>query len=49
MALDEFASIRRLEVGAPPAALVTLRRVLIVGGPLADLYLRHRLRGHRSG
>jgi len=47
--LDEFARIRRLEVHATVAALVALGRVLIVGGCLADLYLRHGLRHSRSG
>ncbi len=43
VAFDEFARIRRLEVSAALAALVALRRVLIVGGRLADLHLRGRL------
>ena len=49
VALDEFARIRRLEVEAAVAALVALGRVLIVGGCLADLCLRHGLRHGRSG
>jgi hypothetical protein len=49
VALDEFARIRRLEVSAALAALVALRRVLIVGGRLADLHLRHRRRDHHNG
>jgi hypothetical protein len=47
-ALDEFARIRRLEVDAAVAELVALGRVLILGGCLADLYLRHGLRHSRS-
>ena len=49
VAFDEFARIRRLEVSAALAALVALRRVLIVGGRRADLHLRRRLRDHGSG
>ena len=49
VALDEFAPVRRLKVDAAVAALVALGRVLIVGGCLADLYLRHGLRHSRSG
>ena len=47
VAFDEFARIRRLEVGATLAVLVAFRRTLISGGRLADLHLRRRLRDRR--
>lgn len=48
VALDEFASVRWLEIDAAVAVLVALRHTLIFGVRLADLLLRCRLRDRRS-